>query len=320
MDHLQSIRLFVKVADLGSFARAADAMDISKGSATRQIADLEGQLGTRLLNRTTRKISLTESGQVYLERVRQILQELENVERVVMARNHEPVGTLRIAAPVVFGLYNLALALRTYTQRYPKVVPDLTLVDRPVDLVDERFDVGIVITTRQLSATTIVTRRLTAGCMTVCAAPAYIERCGEPTHPGQLAEHECLSLPDDYSGAELAFTNAQATVHVRPSKVVVANNTAILRQFALLGMGVAVLPSYLVDTDILRGNLVRLMTDYQLPRFEIKVAYPSRRYLSAKVRTFIDHLIAHFADSSSMLPFENTAQNCESASPRLQAA
>ncbi|TAM00977.1 MAG: LysR family transcriptional regulator [Paraburkholderia sp.] len=319
MDHLQSIRLFVKVADLGSFARAADAMDISKAIATRHIADLEGQLGTRLLNRTTRKLSLTEPGEVYLERVRPILQELEDAEQVIMARNHEPVGTLRIAAPVVFGLYNLALALRTYTQRYPKVVPDLTLVDRPVDLVDERFDLAIVIT-RRMSSTSIVTRRLTTGCMTVCAAPVYIEQYGAPTHPAQLAEHQCLSLPDEYSGTELAFVNAQGTVHVRPSKVIVANNTAILRQFALLGMGVAVLPSYLVDVDIRGGNLVRLMTDHQLPRFEIKVAYPSRRHLSAKVRTFIDHLIAHFADTSNLLPCAGATQNCESTSSRLQAA
>ena len=113
MDHLQSMRVFVKVADLGSFARAASAMDISNAVATRHVADLEGRLGTRLLNRTTRSLSLTESGQVYLERARQILDELEDVEQMVVARNHEPVGTLRIVAPVVFGLHNLAPVLQT---------------------------------------------------------------------------------------------------------------------------------------------------------------------------------------------------------------
>ena len=145
MDHLQSMRVFVRVADLGSFARAASAMDISNAVATRHVADLEGRLGTRLLNRTTRSLSLTESGQVYLERARQILDELEDVEQMVVARNHEPLGSLRIVAPVVFGLHNLAPVLQTYAQRYPKVVPDVTLVDRQVDLVEEGFDVGIVI-------------------------------------------------------------------------------------------------------------------------------------------------------------------------------
>src|SRR5579859_6780470 len=146
MDHLQSMRVFVKVADLGSFPRAASAMDISNAVATRHVADLEGRLGTRLLNRTTRSLSLTESGQVYLERARQILDELEDVEQMVVARNHEPVGTLRIVAPVVFGLHNLAPLLQSYIERHPKVVPDLTLVDRGVDLVEEGFDVGVVVT------------------------------------------------------------------------------------------------------------------------------------------------------------------------------
>ncbi|MEK6298048.1 MAG: LysR family transcriptional regulator, partial [Paraburkholderia tropica] len=164
MDHLQSMRVFVKVADLGSFARAASAMDISNAVATRHVADLEGRLGTRLLNRTTRSLSLTESGQVYLERARQILDELEDVEQMVVARNHEPVGTLRIVAPVVFGLHNLAPVLQTYTQRYPQVIPDVTLVDRQVDLVEEGFDLGVV-TARQMRSASIVTRRLTTGCM-----------------------------------------------------------------------------------------------------------------------------------------------------------
>lgn len=319
MDHLQSIKLFVKIADFGSFSGAANAMDISKAVATRHIADLEGQLGTRLFNRTTRRLSLTESGQVYLDRVRQILMELDDVEQMVMARNREPVGILRIAAPVVFGLQNLALALHTYTQRYPKVVPDLTLVDRQVDLVAERIDVAIVIT-RQMSGTSTVARRLTTGCMTVCAAPAYIERHGKPTHPGHLAEHQCLSLPDEFRGGDLEFTNAAGTVQVCPPSAAIANNTAVLRQFALLGTGIAILPSYLIHTDILRGTLVPLLSDYKLPQFEIKVAYPARSHLSAKVRTFIDHLIAYFAESPGLPTSENTVNNSKHMCLQLEAA
>ncbi|QQC62876.1 LysR family transcriptional regulator [Paraburkholderia ginsengisoli] len=300
MDHLQSMRVFVKVADLGSFARAASAMDISNAVATRHVADLEGRLGTRLLNRTTRSLSLTESGQVYLERARQILDELEDVEQMVVARNHEPVGTLRIVAPVVFGLHNLAPVLQTYAERYPKVIPDVTLVDRQVDLVEEGFDVGVVIA-RQMRSASIVTRRLTTGCMTVCATPAYLEKHGTPTRPEHLLEHPCLSLPSEYWGDERVFTGPEGEVRVRPSNVIVANNTEMLRQFALLGMGIAILPSYLIGRDMTRGRLVRLLGDYRLPQVEINIAYPSRRHLPAKVRTFIDHLVEHFNQTPNSL-------------------
>jgi len=297
MDHLQSMRVFVRVADLGSFARAASAMDISNAVATRHVADLEGRLGTRLLNRTTRSLSLTESGQVYLE---QILDELEDVEQMVVARNHEPVGTLRIVAPVVFGLHNLAPVLQTYAERYPKVIPDVTLVDRQVDLVEEGFDVGVVIA-RQMRSASIVTRRLTTGCMTVCATPAYLEKHGTPTRPEHLLEHPCLSLPSEYWGDERVFTGPEGEVRVRPTNVIVANNTEMLRQFSLLGMGIAILPSYLIGRDMTRGRLVRLLGEYRLPQVEINIAYPSRRHLPAKVRTFIDHLVEHFSQTPNSL-------------------
>jgi DNA-binding transcriptional LysR family regulator len=319
MDHLQSIRLFVKAAEFGSFARAADLLDVSRAVTSRHIADLEAQLCTRLFNRTTRKLSLTEAGQVYLERVRQILDELEDAERLVMARNREPVGTLRISAPADFGLQVLASVLHAYTERFPKVVPDLTLVDRPVDLVAERFDVGIVMT-GQMNHASVVARRVATERMTVCAAPAYLKRHGEPTHPGQLASHQCLSLPGDFYGTGLTFVDAERTAHAFPSNAVIANNTSVLRQFALLGTGIAILPGYLVRTDILQGTLVPLLSEYRLPQLEIRVAYPARSHLSAKVRTFIDHLVAHFAGTAALPPSSSAAQDCERASPQLEAA
>jgi DNA-binding transcriptional LysR family regulator len=303
MDHLQSMRVFIKVADLGSFARAAGAMEISNAIATRHIAELEGRLGARLLHRTTRSLSLTESGQVYLERARQILDDLEDVEQMVAARNREPVGTLRIVAPVVLGLHNLAPLMQTYTERYPKVVPDLTLVDRQVDLVDEGFDVGIVLAGLMCGAS-LVTRRLTTGCMTVCATPSYLEKHGVPTRPEHLLEHPCLSLPPEFGGDERVFGGPEGEVRVRPANVIVANNTELLRQFALLSMGVAILPSYLIGTDMTRGKLVRLLADYRLPKVEINVGYPSRRHLPAKVRTFIDHLVEHFDRVPGSVPDE----------------
>src|SRR6202012_1034131 len=298
MDQLQSMRVFVRVADLGSFARAASAMDISNAVATRHVADLEGRLGTRLLNRTTRSLSLTESGQVYLERARQILDELEDVEQMVVARNHEPVGTLRIVAPVVFGLHSLAPVVQSYAARYPEVLPDVTLADRQVDLGEEGFDVGILVA-RHMRSASIVTRRLTTGYMTVCATPAYLAQHGTPTRPEDLLKHPCLSRPSEQGGEERVFVGPDGEVRVRPVNAIAANNTEMLRQFALLGMGVAILPSYLIGRDLASGRLVPLLGDYRLPQIEITIPYPSRLHLPAKVRTFIDHLVEHFSQTDA---------------------
>jgi DNA-binding transcriptional LysR family regulator len=293
MNQLQSMRVFVKVADLGSFVGAAGALDLSTAVVTRHVADLEARLGTRLLNRTTRRLSLTESGTTYLERVRHILDDLEGVEQMVVARNHEPVGTLRIVAPVVFGLHSLAPVVQSYAARYPDVVPDVTLADRHVDLVEEGFDVGILVA-RHMRSASIVTRRLTTGYLTVCATPAYLAQHGTPTRPEHLLSHPCLSRPAEQGGEERVFTGPNGEVRVRPTNAIVANNTEMLRQFALLGMGVAILPSYLIGRDLASGRLVPLLRDYRLPQIEITIAYPSRLHLPAKVRTFIDHLVEYF--------------------------
>ncbi|MBC8749388.1 MULTISPECIES: LysR family transcriptional regulator [Paraburkholderia] len=299
MNQLQSMRVFVKVADLGSFVGAAGALDLSTAVVTRHVADLEARLGTRLLNRTTRRLSLTESGATYLERVRHILADLEGVEQMVVARNHEPVGTLRIVAPVVFGLHSLAPVVQSYAARYPDVVPDVTLADRHVDLVEEGFDVGILVA-RHMRSASIVTRRLTTGYMTVCATPAYLAQHGTPTRPEDLLRHSCLSRPAEQGGGEeRVFKGPDREVRVRPTNAIAANNAEMLRQFTLLGMGVAILPSYLIGRDLTAGRLVRLLDGYTLPPIEITIAYPSRLHLPAKVRTFIDHLVEHFQPESA---------------------
>ncbi|MFL9960811.1 LysR family transcriptional regulator [Paraburkholderia sediminicola] len=301
MNQLQSMRVFVKVADLGSFVGAAGALDLSTAVVTRHVADLEARLGTRLLNRTTRRLSLTESGRTYLERVRHILDDLEGVEQMVVARNHEPVGTLRIVAPVVFGLHSLAPVVQSYAARYPDVVPDVTLADRHADLVEEGFDVGILVA-RHMRSASIVTRRLTTACMTVCATPAYLAQHGTPVHPEDLLQHPCLSRPPEQGGEERVFTGpGGGEVRVRPVNAIAANNTEMLRQFALLGMGVGILPSYLIGRDLASGRLVPLLGDYRLPPIEITIAYPSRLHLPAKVRTFIDHLVEHFQPAGALV-------------------
>jgi DNA-binding transcriptional LysR family regulator len=314
MDHLQSMSVFVKVADLGSFARAATTMDLSNAVVTRHVADLERRLGARLLNRTTRSLSLTEAGQVYLARAKQILDELEDVEQLVGARSHEPIGTLRIAAPVVFGLHNLSPVLQSYGRRFPRVVPDVTLVDRSVDLVEEGFDVGIVIARTSRSAS-VITRRLTAGCPIVCATPTFLERHGPVNHPDQLMNVPYLGLTLAEWGSERVFTGPDGEVRVRPIPVMAANNSELMRQLVLQNIGVAILPSYLVGHDLAAGRLLRLMPSFQLAQIDVNVVYPSRRHLPAKVRTFIDHLVEHFEKTPNAIYGEAWARGLPHASP-----
>ncbi len=301
MDHLESMRIFVRVADLGSFARAAQAMDVSGAVVTRHVAGLEGRLGARLLNRTTRSLSLTEAGQLYLERARQVLGELEDVEQMVLSRNHQPIGTLRIVAPVEFGMHALGPVLQSYTERYPKVIPDVTLVDRPVDLVEEGFDVGVM-ASQQVRAGSIVTRRFMTTYLIACAAPTYLAKHGVPREPAHLKGHAWLGLSSDDNAAAQTFTGAHGSMRVSPVDAIVANNAEMLRRCALLGMGVALLPAYLVGDDLASGRLVRLLDDYTLPHVEYSVAYPSRRHLPAKVRTFVDHVVARFGGTPLDLP------------------
>lgn len=294
MDQLQSMRVFIKVADLGSFARAAAHLDMSNAVVTRHVADLESRLGTRLMHRTTRSLSLTEAGHVYLERAKLILDELEDAEQLVSERTHEPVGTLRVVAPVVFGMHNLGAVLRSFTEQYPRVTPDVVLVDRYVDLVEEGFDVGIAIAETIRSAS-VVSRRLTTGCLVVCASPEYLEKHDVLDSPASLAHQPCVTLStmsDDY-----IFSGPDGEVKVRPKSVMVANNSEMLRQFALQGVGAAILPSYLVGEDLARGALVRLLPDYFLPPMDVNVVYPSRRHMPAKLRAFIDHLVDYFRQS-----------------------
>jgi DNA-binding transcriptional LysR family regulator len=199
--------------------------------------------------------------------------------------------------------------VQSYAARYPDVVPDVTLADRHVDLVEESFDVGILVA-RHMRSASIVTRRLTTGYMTVCATPAYLAQHGTPTRPEDLLRHSCLSRPTEQGGGEeRVFKGPDGEVRVRPTNAIAANNAEMLRQFALLGMGVAILPNYLIGRDLTAGRLVRLLGEYSLPPIEITIAYPSRLHLPAKVRTFIDHLVEHFQPGSGpALDFRGTAQ------------
>ncbi len=294
MDRLQSMRVFVKVVEQGGFARAGMAMDISNAVITRHVADLESHLGTRLLNRTTRKLSLTETGQAYLERVRQILQEIDDAEAIASSHSQKPTGTLRIYSQPSFGQLQLAQLLPIYARNYPDVLLDITLTDRNVDLVEEGIDVGIFLGHFQKFDASMIARQLGVAEVLVCAAPAYIKRCGAPKQPHDISKHKCLNFSVDLLRNSWPMKGPHGTINIPVTNAMLSNNGDLLRQCAAAGMGLVTGPSFALSADLASKRLVQLFPEYRLGQLPVAIVYPSRRLLSAKVRSFVDFMIAKF--------------------------
>jgi len=297
MDRLQSMRVFAKVVEHGSFARAAQALDMSNTVVTRNIADLEGHLGTRLLNRTTRKLSLTETGQQYLERVKQILSDIDDADALASSSARRASGTLKILCQPSFGQAQLAALLPLYSAAMPDVVLDVTLADSGVDLVEEGFDVGILLGLQKFDAT-MIARRLAMSRLVLCASPAYIAAHGEPTTPYEVSDHKCLNFAFEQlrHSWPLAFDNdaAGARGDIPITSRFISNNGTVLRHAALAGLGIMVRSSFTLEDDFSSGRLVQLLKGHHLGLMPINLVYPSRRLMSYKVRSFVDFMSAQF--------------------------
>lgn len=292
MDRFVAIGTFTKVVELGSFARAAERLDVSTSAVSRSVADLEAHLGVRLLNRTTRRLSLTESGQAFLERAVQLLADLEEAEATISAGALSPRGTLRLTCATTFGERYVAPAIAKFASRHPDLKFDIELSDRIVDLVDEGFDLAIRIGPPGSSA--LIARRIGTTELQCCASRAYLARHGTPKVPEDLARHRCLHYAyvardiwrfRDHDGAERI---------VRINGPVLANNGRFLTSLAMAGAGIVLEPDIVVGDEIASGALVRLLASFAPPPLPIYAVYASRRHLSAKVRAFVDFLSAHF--------------------------
>ena len=293
MDRLQSLTAFTRVVEAGSFARAAERLDMSVSAVSRHVSDLESHLGARLLNRTTRRLSMTESGQAFYERCVQLLADLEEAEEAVSASAVVPRGTLRITASMSFGAGYLAPAIAEFQRRHPKLRFDIELSDRAVDLVDERIDLAIRI--GDIGSQALIGRRIGIAQMVCCAAPGYLARQEAPRTPADLASHACLTYEYSSGGNLWRFTDAARHSHdVHVTGIAHANNGAMLAALAVAGVGITLEPDFIVAPDVRAGRLVRLLPGYAPPAISINAAYPSRRHLSAKVRAFIDFLVARF--------------------------
>jgi DNA-binding transcriptional LysR family regulator len=293
MDRLRAFEVFVAVVARQGFARAAEALDTSPANVTRYIAELEAHLGTRLLNRHSRKLSLTDSGQALYERARSILDEVAEAEALSASHTLQPRGRLRVNAPVSFGILQLAPLWPKFLKKHPEVELEVSLIDRVVDLVEEGFDLGIRIS--RTGSTTHIARKLAVSRNIVCAAPGYLRQHGRPKAPADLAAHACIGYTFSATGDDWHLFDAHGQEHVvKVPSVMRANNGDTARAAALAGVGVIWQPSFLVGDDLRAGRLVPLLPGYRMADIDILAVYPSRRHLSAKVRVMIDFLADAF--------------------------
>lgn len=303
MDRLQSMRVFVKVVECGSLAAAARSLRLSPAVVTRLVADLEAHLNARLLNRTTRRLALTDVGETYLERARQILADIDEAESLAMAASHQPQGELRLVMLPAFAAHQFAKHLPRFRERYPQVTVHLEVRPGPLESADEGADLTVLIVGRHRPLKgDFVARLLARTEAVVCAAPQYLDRCGRPTHPSELEGHEALvpvlaDVPrqwDFETGQWGDDEPAGERYSVKLQGALATNHVDTLFAAALAGMGIVGLPSFMLEDALLDGALERVLPQWRLLEFNIYAAMPTRRHLPARTRAMLDFLLETF--------------------------
>jgi DNA-binding transcriptional LysR family regulator len=295
------MQAFVGVVEAGSFVRAAEKLGTSTSSTSRLIAELETHLGARLLNRTTRRLSLTETGQAHYERCVQLLADLEEAETAAGAAAATPTGRLKLTCPYNLLAQPIAPALAEFHRRHPQVSFEVTVADRVIDLVDEGFDLAVRIGAP--GGERLVARGLGATNLVACAAPEYLRRRGTPSTPEELAGHSVLTYAYVASPFQWRLLDAEGRTHeVRIGGPLHANSGDLLVAAALAGMGIILEPDFVGGPHLARGELRRVLERYRGPQLDVWAVYPSRRHLSAKVRSFVDYLAEVFAADPLAVP------------------
>jgi DNA-binding transcriptional LysR family regulator len=286
MDRITALRAFAAVADAESFSDAATRLKMSKSAISKHITALEQDLGVKLLNRTTRRVSLTVAGENYVRRAERVLAELDEADQMVRQEAAAPSGRLRIAAPMTFGIMHLGDFLAGFLKQYPGITVDLNLNDRFVDIVDEHVDLAIRI--GKLKDSSLQARTLAPSRLIMCGAPKYLKASGTPKKPKDLSAHQCLTYT--YADGTTSWKLKGGNMNVNGP--VHCNNGDILRQMALKGLGLVMLPSFIVGADLKRGALVSVMEDHVPQEQYINAVYPPGRFVPAPVRAFIDYMVA----------------------------
>ncbi len=294
MDRFEEMHTFVQVVDSGSLSAAAEKLSVAKSAVSRRLADLEGRLGVQLLNRTTRRLNLTESGRSYYQRCQRILLELSEAELAVSSEHRQLRGTIRVAAPLSFGIGDLSPVLNNFMKEHPEVVLDLELDDRTVNVMQEGMDLAIRI--GSLADSTLVARRLFSVNRMFCASPSYLQEYGEPETPEALERHWGLSyslIPDEQIWSFRQSDGSRVSVNI-PIRMR-ANNGDILLKAAIDGLGIAPTPDFICKDAVKKGLLIEILTDYPREEISAYAIYPAQRHLPSRVRELIDYLVASFS-------------------------
>jgi DNA-binding transcriptional LysR family regulator len=293
MDRLRAFEVFATVVSQGSFTRAADKLDTSPANVTRYVNELEESLGARLLNRTSRRLSLTETGRTLYDRALSILEDVAEAEAIASAAAMQPRGMLRVNAPLSFGIRHLAPLWPRFCARYPDIELDISLVDRVVDLVEEGYDLAVRIS--RGGSPTLVSRKLATTRHMICASPDYVACHGTPASPEELRDHVCIAYTYSDSVDEWRLLDDAGKEHsVAVRQIMRTNNGDTARAAALAGVGIVRQPTFLIGEDLRQKRLVPLLTGYRTPEMDVLAVYPSRRHLSAKVRVMVDFLAEAF--------------------------
>jgi DNA-binding transcriptional LysR family regulator len=292
MDKLESLRAFVKVVQHGGLSAAARDLRLSRSAVSKYLIDLETELGVQLLVRTTRSASPTENGLAYYERVVAILAEIDEADAAIGSLQSEPRGILRVNAPMSFGTLHLGTAIADFMEKYPELKIQLVLSDELIDPVREGFDVTLRIA--DLPSSSLIARKISPAPRVICAAPSYLQRHGVPQHPNDLREHECLTYGHLATGYQWKLSGPDGDHWIQIPWTLCTNNAEVLRDAAVKGRGVALLPIFIAGADLRTGALTAVLTQYKAPEISAYAIYPQTKHLSVKVRVFIDFLAERF--------------------------
>lgn len=285
MDKLRALEAFIAIVDHGSLTRAAEVLRSSLPAVVRQLAALEADVGVRLLNRTTRSLSLTEDGRQYLERVRRVLADLDEADRALADDRSEPRGTLRVTAPVLFGTLHVAPLVQSFLTRYREMRVELLLLDRVVDLVDEGIDVGVRIA--DLADSTLMSQAAAKMRQVVVASPAFLKRSGLPRHPRELAQHNCMRYGDQ---TKWSFVDGDRMLQVTVRGDFTCNLTMPIVAACAAGRGFGRFLAYQVAAELRAKALRVVLAEFELPPKSVSIVYPSARLLPRRIRGFVDWL------------------------------
>ena len=292
MGQLEDIQVFIRIVEAGGIGKAADQLNMAKSAVSRRLTDLENRLATKLIQRTTRTLNLTEAGQVYYQNAIKVVDSFETLDHSVHTSDQNLTGTLRIALPLSFGLTHLSPVLDEFAKLHPQLTLKLDFSDREVDLIEEGVDLAFRI--GELKETAIQARKIVPIRFVVAASPDYLKQAGLPNTPQDLKQYKILQYSGDQN-QEWPFVDPQGAQHsVALESQLIANNGDFLMQMAIAGHGVLFSPTFIVWQALISGQLQPILTDYQLRELNAYVIYPQTRFLSQKARVFIDFIVEHF--------------------------